>query len=789
MIRILSMSMLLWFTLASVPNSWAQQLRISGTVDDGAGVIAGATVLLRDPAGVTNQISTDAMGKYQFDGLRDGTYEVIISRDGYAPTSRTVTLPSDSSTVDITLRVAEVLTSIDVVDIGGLANSLTVPTTAGSRLNLPSLDMPVSVTTLSGADIRLRGDATVNAAVTRAVGITPATGVRSAGNTVAARGFGGSSVAFLYDGIRNMAALGNLGWPFDPWTVDRIEVLNGPASVLYGIGGIGGSINIVPRRPSANSQHTARISGGSFDTYKFALDTTGPISERVLYRFDISRQQSNGYIDRGDNSSWAVSGSLAFMLSDKLRLTLMNDWSYIKPMPYYGLPMVNGVALRSLIKENYITGDNRVYFNDNSSRVEFEWTPKANVSVRNVTSLLHGDRLWRHGATEFNYRSATDDIIRSGYFTFDHDQIQWNNQTEVTWKTRLGGRDNTIAFGTDFERLNYRWGGLSWPGATSIVSLHDPIPGISLPNSTATVRDQRNLVNRYSVFAEDRIELTSALSVVGGLRFDSQHLRRIDLATPERTENERTYNPVNWRVGAVYKVLRDTNLYAQYSKAIDSISGIVSITAAQMALNPSRGHQVEAGVKQSIRGGRLEWTVAGYRIVKKDLLVPDPLVLATLIQVGQQSSKGVEATIGFDLTSTLRIGANGTVLRPQFDEFFENVGGIRTSRNGNQPTNVPWQSGNILATWSFKQNWLAQGTLRFVGKRYIDNGNTLDLPAYKVVDASLRRSISERAAIDFRLNNIFDTFYAYNFSGNGRGGGNWNVGVPRSFEISLTTGF
>ena len=208
-----------------------------------------------------------------------------------------------------------------------------------------------------------------------------------------------------------------------------------------------------------------------------------------------------------------------------------------------------------------------------------------------------------------------------------------------------------------------------------------------------------------------------------------------------------------------------------------------------MAFDASRGTQVEAGIKQSIGGGRAEWTLAAYRIVKNDLLVPDPILIATLIQVGQQSSTGVEASASFDFGHGLRVAANGTVLRPRYDDFFEVVSGVRVSRTGNKPTNVPWQSGNLLAFWSFQQNWLAQGTLRFVGDRFIDNANTLKLPSYAVVDVGVRRSFSNKVALDFRLTNLGNAFYAYNFTGNGLGGGNWNVGQPRSVEVSLTAGF
>lgn len=780
---------LLWLGLMG--GATAQTVQISGTVSDSTGVIPNAAVTLKEPSGGTRRAETDAQGRYRFEGAGPGQYELGVHYDGYATATRRFTLAGEARTLDVVLEIAELSATINVtaVGFGGLANSVTAPTLAGSRLNIPALDTPASVTTLSGADIRLRGDATVNAAVTRAPGITSTLSVGGGGNTVAARGFGGSSVAFLYDGIRNMAGLGNLGWPYDPWTIDRIEVLNGPASVLYGIGGIGGSINVVPRRPNPVAQNTARLSAGSLDTYRLALDSTGPVTDRVLYRVDLSRNQSDGYIDRGRSESSALSGSLAFLLSPTLKFTVMNDWARIEPMNYNGLPLIDGTARRDLRKENYGTSDVDVHFNENSTRFELDWTPNPGFSMRNVSSLLYGDRLWQQGPTQLIYRPATGDVSRASFGRFEQDQFQWNHQIEATWRRELFGRPNIFVAGADGERLDFTRYVTQWPGQISVVSLRSPEPGFYPASGAVTTQAQQNIVHRVAGFAENRLEVTQALSLVGGIRLDVQEVDRFDLVTANRTLAERTYKPVSWRAGGVYEVRTNATVYAQYSKAIDAISNVCCITAAQLGFEPSRGEQIEAGFKQSTSGGRLEWTFAGYRIVKKDLLVPDPNAIGTLIQVGAQSSKGVEGTLSVDLGSGVRLAVNAAVLSPRYDEFFENVGGVRTSRNGNRPTNVPWRSANLVATWAFHEQWLAQGALRYVGTRYIDTANRLSLPEYTVVDASVRRALNDRIALDLRVANLFDEFYAYNFTGNGAGGGNWNVGAPRTYEAALTVGF
>jgi iron complex outermembrane receptor protein len=792
--RVYRVVLLVWLgCVAASAEGFAQELSLSGTVSDGTGAVPNAVVVLRDSAAEAAPIVTNGIGQYRFSGLRAGDYELTVTHEGYATAVRSVTLTGVSRTLDVTLQVGGFSASVDVVGVsaGALTNTLQALTLAGSRLNISALDTPASVTTLAGADIRLRGDSSVNTAVTRAVGITSTANVGNANSTVVARGFGGNSVGFIYDGIRNQGSGGNAGWPYDPWTVERIEVLNGPASVLYGIGGVGGSINIVPRRPNPNPEHTVRFSAGSFDTYKMALDTTGPISERVRYRFDVSRQQSNGYIDRGRSESTAVSGSVELVVSDTLKATLLNDWALIKPMNTHGLPLVNGEARRELRKENYsATSDVDTYFNESSTRLEWDWTPNPNLWVRNTTSLLYGDRLWKEGPYTHSYRPETDDVVRGFFGTWDQDQWQWNNQVQLTWRGRVAGRNNTFVVGGDTEWLDYTRIVTLWPGVTDIVSLRDPQPGRYPSTGDVIDQAQTNKINRYSIFAEDRFEVTPALSLVAGVRYDRQMFDRIDLVDPaDRSVTSRTDNPINGRAGAVYEIVKDTNLYAQFSQATDQTYSVCCIRAAQMSYKPGRGRQVEAGIKQSMLGGRLEWTVAGYRIVKTDILTFDPTRAFILIQVGQQSSKGIEATVAVEVGAGLRIAANGTILDPSLDEFSENVGGVAFSRNGNRSPNVPMRSGNLLATWAFGQDWLAQGAVRFVGDRFINAANTLSLPSSTVVDAGLRRSISNTLALDFRVANVFDAFYPYNFVGNGLGGGNWLLGAPRSVEVDLTVGF
>ncbi len=141
----------------------------------------------------------------------------------------------------------------DILVLGTRADDANAPTQTGSRLGLTILETPASVETLAGDVIRARGDLSIVDAVTRATGISSVANPGNGGTGLAARGFSGpGSIMQLYDSVRLYPGAGTVTFPTDPWTVDRIEVLRGPASVLYGQGAIGGAVNVISKKPNSD---------------------------------------------------------------------------------------------------------------------------------------------------------------------------------------------------------------------------------------------------------------------------------------------------------------------------------------------------------------------------------------------------------------------------------------------------------------------------------------------------------------------------------------------------------
>jgi iron complex outermembrane receptor protein len=426
--------------------------------------------------------------------------------------------------------------------------------------------------------------------------------------------------------------------------------------------------------------------------------------------------------------------------------------------------------------------DADIYYKDNWAQFRTEWRPFSNVAVRNNLQRLSTKRHWLN-AERYVYQPASGSVLRSDFLEIFHLQRQYGNRTEAVITSEIAGRSNAVSVGFDYNWIRFEHQNNSPYGGSALVPVSNP-GSDSFINLAGTFPKFRSLSHQVSFFAEDRLALGARVSLVGGVRVDRYDAERRDLVTGITYPKEVT--PSSARGGIVYLVRPDLSLYAQYSTATDFIGNLITQSPVQQAFEPTTGRQIEVGSKQAFWNNRGEWTVAGYQIVKKKLLASNPDNPAQQIQIGQQSSVGVEASALLALMNAVRIEANITALRPRYDDFFENVGGVPTSRVGNTPPGVPQRAANLWITWSPLPQWQARGGVRIVGGRFANNANTDKIPSYTVIDAGLRRSLTDRVAVDLRLYNAFDKIYPITTYG---GVNQWLLGRPRAVEVSLTTNF
>jgi iron complex outermembrane receptor protein len=661
--------------------------------------------------------------------------------------------------------------------------NLTGASTAGSRLGITLLQTPASVEVITAETIAERGQQNILDAVTQnATGFTASPAPGNGGVSFNTRGFTGlGSVMTLYDGTQLYIGAGTVTFPFDTWSTERIEVLRGPASVMYGAGAVGGAINVVSKLPLWVPRNQAEVSLDSNMTRRIAVDSGGPVNKDVAYRITASGNMSDGWVDRDNTSNVALHAVVQIKQNEDITWTLSTDYGDRNPSRYFGTPLINGKLDESLRFKNYNVSDSHIRYQDSWNQVKTEWQVADGISIQNSLYYLNSKRHWRD-VESYAYNPATGLINRSSYIEIFHDQQQLGNRMDAKFRGHVLGMANEFLAGFDVNSINFTHTNNSPYGGSSSVNPFNFVPGIfNSPNPT--VPGFGSVTNQYALFAENRLSVTEQLSLIAGIRQDEPTITRTDYVTAANSF-EKSFSSTTWRAGAVYTPVKDLAFYGQYSTAVDPVGGIISLSAANKNFDLATGKQVEIGVKQSFWGGRGEWTLAGYEIVKNNLLARDPNIPSLTVQVGQQSSRGVEATVGVVLDHGWRIDANTAYLRAKYDDFVQAVGNTSVNYAGNVPVNVPQTVSNIWATWAFAPNWSANAGVQIVGKTYADNANTVTRPAYNIVNAGVQWKPDPNTTVSFRVYNLFDEIYTT--SG---GTTQWLLGMPRTAQLAVNVRF
>ncbi|WP_053116883.1 TonB-dependent siderophore receptor [Pseudomonas sp. P1.31] len=661
--------------------------------------------------------------------------------------------------------------------------SLTTPTTAGSRLNLSAMQTPASVESLSGEQVRARGDRSVQDAVSRSTGISRTGTPGDGGTSLQARGFTGqSSVMQLYDGNRMYTGMGTVTFPVDTWSVERVDVLRGPASVLYGEGATGAVVNVIPKKPfEGDIENHLRVGYGSYDSQQQAFDSGGSLSDTLSYRLNLNRLRSNGWIDRGDASSDFISAALRWQASEDLAFTLAHDYGDQRPQNYFGTPLINGHLQDSLRYKNYNVRDDKQHYNDQWTRLTSDWQINDSVSASNELYYLKAQRRWQN-AENYNFDAGTQQLSRSGYFGIGHKQEQVGDRQTFTFKHSLFGLDSQTVSGVEYNRIRFQLNSNSpfndvLPNGQA-VDLYHPQAGTF--ESADPYRDQfDSTTKQMSVFAENRTQLSERWSLVTGVRRDYVHVDRNNLL--DGSQSDKTLTGNNWKAGLVFALTPDTSFYGQMATSTDGIGGLISLSPSQQQYDLSTARQTEVGMKQLFWDQRGEFTLAAYRIVKKKLLTDDPGNPTLKQQVGQQSSNGLEASLDLQLPHAWQLQANAAIVKAKYDDFSEVVNGQTLSYNGNRPVDVPRRTANLWLNKALSDDLKAGAGVRYVDARYADMANRNELPSYTVVDATLSWQALRNTTLGLQVNNLFDRRYAQSQYNEGQ---QWILGEPRSFFVS-----
>ena len=646
---------------------------------------------------------------------------------------------------------------------------LSQPAQSGALANVSVQNLPASLSSVTAKQAREREDYGVADAVVRSVGLSVNASPGNGGLAFSSRGFAGvNSVGVAEDGLSIGVAAGTVTYPNDAWGYERFDVLRGPASLMYGSGSMGATVNAVRKAPSREREAEVLSAVGSDGRLRLGVGAAGPLGETLSYRVDAYGQRSDGERHLGNASSAKLMSGLRWQPNADFQLDLTADIGDQKPERYFGTPTVNGHVARELRDQNYNVNDSDIHYEDRRLRAKAQWKLGNGLSLRNEVYHVKADRHWKN-IEGYTYVPDASTVNRYDYLEIGHDLKQVGNRLSAAWD--LGAHQ--LAVGWDTSEAKFIVSNNSPYTGESVVSAFNPAHGY-WDSPDPYFQKASTKVRQNALYIEDVWQLGEDWTLMAGMRRDLYDLKRNDLVSQGRVDAK--LGGTSWRIGASRKLAANTNVYVQASQGHDPVNSIMSLSPAQRSFKLSQGRQVEVGVKQQLADGRGEWTFALFEIRKRDILTRDPIRPAISVQGGKQSSRGAEVSAAFQVLPALRLEGNLGVVNAKFDELLEGSTGI--NRAGNRPLGVPRYTANL---WAHLQqgSWSTSLGLRHVGDRYSNNANTSKMAAYTVADAVVRWKINPRMALNLVARNLTNRFYASNSYGDQH-----MIAPGRSVELS-----
>jgi iron complex outermembrane receptor protein len=631
---------------------------------------------------------------------------------------------------------------------------------------------------------------------------------------VSLRGFAGNTVSILQDGVR-VSASTVVQRDTNNWHYDRVEVLKGPASVLYGEGALAGVINKVTRKPVIGERRLdALLSVGSFDTVFGAGGVNLPVTATIAVRADASYQRSDSLYDVENNDTFSAGLTASALWRPSERLSLLVAVDHFEDRydaTYQGLPLIPTrfalrpsdavrsdaglVADRALRRRNYNPDGAFSGSDETTVRSRLDWAAGGGWTVAVDLTGYAADRAFLLADSQaFAAPTAAfpNGSVRQSYQDFRHDHRFWNARGVVGHDGQVAGRRNRFSLGVEHNDTDYVSLRQQAPvAALPAIDVRRPAviarpTGTALFTTTNVTFDTR--LKQTSAFAEDALNLTTRWLLVGGVRWDHVALDRATTqnATGAVDRNSPTFDPVSWRAGTTWEAVPGVTLYAQYTTAVSPVSSILLASIANSRFRLTTGRAYEAGFKAIGWNGRASVTGAAYRIEQKDILTRDPTNPTLTVQGGRLSSQGAEVSAVVTPTKALRLSGGVSYTDAQFDELSELVDGVRLDRRGNRPINIPSTTVNASAFYTIGGAVTLGGFVRHAGGFFTDTANTIRVTGHTVVDASVSVPVSPTLTLTARGRNLTDAFYG-EYSGYPTT--NVYIGAPRSVEIALAARF
>lgn len=657
-------------------------------------------------------------------------------------------------------------------------------TTTATKTDTPLIETPASVQTVTRELIDDHRDATVKSALDAVSAIRPQTTLQNGSNFLL-RGF---ATRPYRDGLIAGGTRIAVAQEFDSSVVERVEVLKGPASVLYGRNEPGGLINVVSKRPLATPYHAVELQGGSYDFYRAEWDTTGPITEdgKLLYRFAGAWQDNKSFRDFRFNKRLTGLAAMAWRLTDATRLSMDFENSSEDYRSDRGVFALGDRPAPVPVTRSFGEPNDPV---DNRKRTNLgiglehdfnaDWGIKARVLKSDTQNLDYSIKPANLvTVSTFLDPATTNRLYPRNIF------YQEGKANTVAGNLDLAGRFNTGSLAHDLLLgLDYfhstgsyeKYGNFLAPLPGLAIDVYNPVYG-TVPASAYTnilsVNFNNNL-DRFldqwkGIYVQDHITYAERWHVLLGGRYDWAETGRgsanaitgsFDVAQRDLMAKIRKDQAFSPRIGLLYQWQPWLSSYVSWTRSFGANNGVSSTGAS---LDPEIGEQHEVGLKSELFDKKLVASASVFRIIKDnvltaDLSTPDPNDSAT---IGQMRSQGIELEAIGQITPTFSLNANYTLADT---EITKDNRGLSGHRFGGVPRHAAslWGKYKFAASSELSGWSVGLGSIA-VAQREGDNENTFKLPGFARLDGMIAYSWKTSGSLltaQLTVRNLSDTHY------------------------------
>ncbi len=700
--------------------------------------------------------------------------------------------------------------------------------TAGTKTNTPVMETPLNVQVISKQVLKDQQVIRLDQALKNVSGVTTGSrsnadsrsvGFNTGNGSITLRGF--RSETFFRNGFRLLEGAASR----EVANLESIDVVKGPAAVLYGLVEPGGMVNVTTKQPTTTPYYALKQQFGSYDFYRTTADATGPLTkdDSLLYRLNLSYENSGSFREFVSNDNVFLAPVIKWNISPKTQATLELEYQHQEQANDTGFfPTANRHSLQPIMpistnygepslgqQDTYYIGANWSHqFNDDwSLKHQFSFNRAENHTPRFINPFwIFGENV--HRFVTYNMKSNTDTYATLLDLTGHFD----------TW-----GLKHTLLIGGDYYRIDSESdsGQSSWVedentgydlNPTTINIFHPVHPGTNFPprtnpNDFTFAGIGTGKTDQYGLYFQDQIELPYQVHIMGGIRYQYIDQTSTFINPGFESNDGSAQDAVTPRVGLLWQPQKWLSLYANYSESFGANSG--RIWPSRSPVPPTSAEQYEGGVKVEFFGGRLRATLAYYDLTKTNVETGDPDQTHNCGQgpgdcslvIGAIRSRGPELDIQGEILPGWNVIATYAQTEAHIEEAGVNDQGLVT---GDRMWGVPRNTASFWTTYEAQEGFLkglqiGGGVTLQDSQRHYPNSFPgelpLNIPGYATVDLMAGYGFEvgkTKITAQLNINNLLDKHY---FTGayvrgtpgipDGYGQLSGSIGIPRTFMGSI----